>query len=110
MNEYSDSFEFLQEYSAEFKERQARSRVSNSIVECRWKTKGITAEWREIACGCAGPWFSVSATAPRRRVANRGKRVQVLLDADSLEKAERIGGGNLSDGIRRALACYEASD
>lgn len=110
MNEYSDSFEFLQEYSAEFKERQALSRVSNSIVECRWKTKGITAEWREIAGGCAGPWFSVSATAPRRRVVYRGKRVQVLLDAHSLEKAERIGGGNLCDGIRRALACYEISD
>ncbi|MFT3850833.1 MAG: hypothetical protein QM739_19905 [Propionivibrio sp.] len=109
MNEYSDSFQFLQEHSAEFKERQALSRISNSIVECRWKTEGITAEWREIAGDCASPWFSVSATAQRKPVENRGKRVQVLLDADSLEKAERIGNGNVSDGIRRALACFQTS-
>ena len=112
MNEYSDSFEFLQEYSAEFKERQALSRISNSIVECRWKTKGITAEWREIAGDYASPWFSVSAAAPRKSAGNggtRGKRVQVTLDAESFAKAERIGNGNVSEGLRLALACYAES-
>ena len=66
MNEYSDSFEFLQAYSPEFMERQALSRISNAIVECRWKVSGVTAEWREITGGYAGPWFSVSALKPRK--------------------------------------------
>jgi hypothetical protein len=112
MNEYSDSFEFLQAYSAEFVERQALSRISNAIVECRWKTKGVTAEWREIAGEVAGPWFSVSATAPRKSAgvgAKRGKRAQVMLDAESHAKAARIGNGNVSEGLRRALACYAES-
>lgn len=32
-----------------------------------------------------------------------GKRVQVYLDAKSLEIAARLGGGNVSEGIRQAL-------
>lgn len=32
-----------------------------------------------------------------------GKRVQVYLDAGSLTTAARMGGGNVSEGIRRAL-------
>ena len=32
-----------------------------------------------------------------------GKRVNVYLDAESLEIASRIGNDNVSDGIRRAL-------
>lgn len=32
-----------------------------------------------------------------------GKRVNVYLDGASLEIASRLGGGNVSEGIRRAL-------
>lgn len=32
-----------------------------------------------------------------------GKRVNVYLDAESLEIASNLGNGNVSDGIRRAL-------
>jgi hypothetical protein len=32
-----------------------------------------------------------------------GKRVQVYLDDDSLAAAAKLGAGNVSDGIRRAL-------
>lgn len=32
-----------------------------------------------------------------------GKRVQVYLDEDSLKTAFRLGGGNVSRGIRAAL-------
>jgi len=32
-----------------------------------------------------------------------GKRVQVYLDADSLAIAAKLGNGNVSDGIRKAL-------
>ena len=33
-----------------------------------------------------------------------GKRVNVYLDAASLEYAARLGNGNVSEGIRKALA------
>ena len=32
-----------------------------------------------------------------------GRRVQVYLDAESIDRAEQIGGGNVSAGIREAL-------
>ena len=32
-----------------------------------------------------------------------GKRVQVYLDAESLKTAARLGYGNVSEGIRKAL-------
>lgn len=32
-----------------------------------------------------------------------GKRVNVYLDAASLERAAELGGGNVSEGIRLAL-------
>lgn len=110
MNEYSDSFEFLQAYSPEFMERQALSRISNAIVECRWKVSGVTAEWREITGGYAGPWFSVSALKPRKPAQRHGRRVQVLLDDNDYEKALRLGNGNVSDGILAALSNVESQD
>ncbi len=33
-----------------------------------------------------------------------GKRINVYLDAESLDTAQKIGGGNASEGIRIALA------
>lgn len=32
-----------------------------------------------------------------------GKRVQVYLDVESLKTAARLGNGNVSEGIRKAL-------
>lgn len=103
MNEYSDSFEFLQERSAEFKERQALSRVSNSIVECRWRSQGVCAQWREIADECATPWISVYA---RPDSSEQRLSMHIELDALSHEKALRIGDGDATEGIRKALAQY----
>ena len=110
MNEYSDSFEFLQEYSAKFRERQARTRVSNSIVECRWKNEGVCAQWREITGESATSWHSVYATPSEKESDFRNISVQVHLDAISHEKAIRIGDGDASEGIRKALAHYVTSD
>jgi len=106
MNEYSDSFEFLQEYSAEFKERQALSRVSNSIVECRWRSKDVCAQWREIAGGNATPWSSVYAMPGNIELKAQCISIQIQLDALSHEKATLIGDGDVNEGIRRALAHY----
>lgn len=36
-----------------------------------------------------------------------GKRVNVYLDDDSLQRAEQLGAGNVSAGIRRALQAME---
>ena len=37
----------------------------------------------------------------------KGKRVNVYLDAGSLERAAELGGGNVSEGIRAALRRVE---
>ncbi|MBV2193617.1 MAG: hypothetical protein KUL81_09800 [Azonexus sp.] len=46
--------------------------------------------------------------APEKRPVGRpaevgGRRVQVYLDAKSLAIAANLGGGNVSDGLRKAL-------
>lgn len=38
-----------------------------------------------------------------------GKRVQVYLDAESIAIATRLGDGNVSEGIRRALKAADSS-
>lgn len=38
-----------------------------------------------------------------------GKRVQVYLDAESLAIASKLGGGNVSEGIRKALKASGAA-
>lgn len=38
-----------------------------------------------------------------------GKRVNVYLDEITLERAKALGGGNVSDGIRKALLAHSAS-
>ena len=110
MNEYSDSFEFLQEYSTEFKERQALSRISNSIVECRWKDKGVCAQWREITGESATPWRNVFAILSSKASDSSNMSVQIHLDPVSHEKAVRIGNGDAAEGIRKALAQYVIND
>jgi post-segregation antitoxin (ccd killing protein) len=35
---------------------------------------------------------------------NDGKRLNVYLDAESIERARKLGDGNVSEGIRVALA------
>ena len=54
-------------------------------------------------------------TAPDRRPAHRPvtlpadcRRVTVNLTADAIATARRLGAGNLSEGVRKALAVAEA--
>ena len=47
-------------------------------------------------------------TAGRPAEMAGGKRSNIYLDATSREIAERIGNGNISEGIRLALASYRA--
>lgn len=39
----------------------------------------------------------------RPEAMTEGRRVQVYLDAKTIEEARKLGDGNLSNGIRRAL-------
>jgi len=110
MNEYSDSFELLQEYCAEFKEHQALSRISNSIVECRWKDKGVCTQWREIVGESATPWRSVFALRSGAASESDNIPVQIYLDPVSHGKAIRIGNRDVAEGIRKALAQYVSND
>lgn len=47
------------------------------------------------------PWPSGQVGRPNEM--EGGKRVQVYLDAKTIEEARKLGDGNLSNGIRRAL-------
>lgn len=106
MNEYSDSFEFLQKHSPEFIERQVVSRVSDSIVECRWVVEGESAQWREILGENASGWHTVAATTAEGGPVMRGQRVRVWIDAEAYDKALRIGDGDAGEGLRKALALF----
>ncbi len=49
-----------------------------------------------------------TTTTPKREpgrpeAMTEGRRVQVYLDAKTIEEARKLGDGNLSNGIRRAL-------
>ncbi len=46
-------------------------------------------------------------TAGRPAEMTEGKRVNVYLDAASLESAKKLGNGNVSEGIRKALKMQE---
>lgn len=48
-------------------------------------------------------------TAGRPSEMDGGKRINVYLDAQSVELASRLGGGNISEGIRRALKAASAT-
>ena len=37
------------------------------------------------------------------------KRVNVSLDAETLDKAQQIGAGNVSEGVRRAIKRFKLS-
>lgn len=39
-----------------------------------------------------------------------GKRVNVYLDAETLQRAAELGNGNVSEGIRRALSKQESME
>lgn len=54
--------------------------------------------------------FSGNPPAPKRGAPVRlpgGRRVNLTLDERSIEIADRIGGGNISAGVRHALAEFD---
>jgi hypothetical protein len=51
-----------------------------------------------------------AALDPAAKKLDGGKRVNVYLDESSLNRAAQLGGGNVSEGIRIALAQAVATD
>ena len=51
-------------------------------------------------------WPSRRIGRPKRM--EGGRRINIYLDSVSLEAADRLGGGNISEGIRLALAALRA--
>jgi hypothetical protein len=47
--------------------------------------------------------------AGRPRTMKDGKDIKVHLDSDTIEKASRLGNGNISAGIRKALELIDCS-
>lgn len=82
----------------------AAKNAAQSGVRCyiKWSrdSDGQSAYW-----GPSGTCFEAYIYSAPGRPAEMegGKRVQVYLDAKSLEIAARLGGGNVSEGIRQAL-------
>lgn len=61
------------------------------IVGNNWREDGNTIE-------------SLSRVLGRPTEMDRGRRVNLYLDAPSLARAAELGGGNVSEGVRIALA------
>lgn len=64
--------------------------------------------YQEVAEACQGRNRYTDPLAEKRAVGrpvslDAGKRVNVYLDSDSLERAAKLGNGNVSEGIRIAL-------
>lgn len=49
-------------------------------------------------------------TAGRPPKLQGGKRINVYLDSGSLDIADALGDGNISEGIRRALLTFDSKD
>jgi len=60
--------------------------------------------WRDKLADIRWP----SRRVGRPRLMEGGKRINIYLDSASLETAARLGGGNVSEGIRVALAALAA--
>jgi hypothetical protein len=72
-----------------------------------------TGVYVQVNAGAARPLdgrkvAAALGTAGRPAEMAGGKRSNIYLDATSREIAERIGNGNISEGIRLALASYRA--
>jgi len=69
----------------------------------RWvrDSDGQASFWGPKGARLTPHWY---APVGRPSEMEGGKRVNVYLDAASLERAAILGGGNVSEGIRRALA------
>lgn len=79
-------------------------RLSRSGTRCciMWQRSedGQVAHYGPRKCSLRPHWYGVTG---RPKEIESGRRVNVWLDKSSVERAEALGGGNVSAGIRAAL-------
>jgi hypothetical protein len=73
------------------------SQIASHRFDCR---PGDADYWRDKLADIRWP----SGRVGRPRLMEGGRRLNIYLDSASLETAARLGGGNVSEGIRLALA------
>lgn len=91
-------------------EREAKKKAENGIKCCiRWSREadGEANFWGPNGY-CLEPHWYVKQGRPVEL--KNGQRTQVYLDEDSKKLAKRLGGGNVSEGIRKALLGYAAQE
>ncbi len=69
-------------------------------IDRRASVDNLTAEIVEV-------FAKMLAPRPVGRPALNVKRIAITLTAELRQKAEQIGGGNASDGIRKALEAWQ---
>ncbi len=95
--EVSDDTEF-----AALEAQAAELAAAGTKCCIRWsrESDGQVAYWGPAGAALKPHWY---AKPGRPEEMQGGKRVQVYLDAESLAIAAKLGNGNVSDGIRKAL-------
>jgi len=94
------------ETDAGFSDIEARAQeLAAAGTKCciRWTRSGDgqAAYWGPSGAALRPHWYAKSGRATEME---NGRRVNVYLDSESLAIAEKLGNGNVSDGIRKALA------
>ncbi|MND11732.1 hypothetical protein D3C87_820680 [compost metagenome] len=87
-------------------EREAKIKADSGIKCC--------VRWSNDADGCSGYWGPSGACIEphwyvkqgRPNELKNGMRKQIYMDQESLEVAQKLGNGNVSEGIRKALMSY----
>lgn len=89
---------------------KAAENIAESGAKCciRWNrdTDGQVAYWGPSGSTINPRWYIKQGRPPE--MAN-GKKVNTYLDAQSIEIANRLGDGNVSEGIRKALKLVATS-
>lgn len=73
---------------------------SQIAFHCFDRRPGDADYWRDKLADIRWP----SGRVGRPRLMEGGRRINIYLDSVSLETADKLGGGNVSEGIRLALA------
>lgn len=104
MEPLTDGVEVAEDAEFSAIEAQAAELAAQGSKCCiRWsrESDGQSAYWGPKGATLKPHWYSRPG---RPEEMAGGRRVQVYLDDDSIAKAEKIGDGNVSAGIRAALA------
>jgi len=109
MRPISDDFRVVDDdFRATVKEAKLLAKSGTSCcIRCNRSEDGQVAYYGPRGCSMQPHWYG---TIGRPKEIAEGRRVNVWLDQASIERAEEIGDGNVSAGIRAALAASLPTD